>query len=467
MDKELNQFMDDPIIHLDCFEPAGGRVEISPRELLGHTLVVGATGCGKTTSVISPLVKQLAAIIETRPVSLLIIDLKNDPDLPEEILSSQGFDQERLKVISADSSYWIDPFSQMRRRGLAGLDATIQRIGAGVPVVEDNAYWHSTFFALIRQVLSILYLGDPEFSYDEAVGLLSKQLLGGNADHLIKEHLLALEMQMEPVNVSDREIIISELKAVQDMWFRLDQRTRSNLLSMGPSIVDPLRSEAVQKIFKGAPEFCLSIPHCIERGDVILLQMNGFTDVEAAAFVGKVLKSDFYEAILSRKAFPSIETPLAGFIADEWSSMATGGISSRSSDATALQLIRSKGGFVVAGTQSISAIDLRLGIIQRRAALANFNNLFVMRSREEELEALSRRWFGFKDNRDPPTQGQSMSMQGGTGLLPFPIFRFPEPKVPVIGFGDLTRLETGQAFASVGSRVYQEPVWLVPSYYQR
>lgn len=468
MDSFSENSMDQPVVELDCYEPAGQRVTLSSRELLGHTLVLGATGSGKSTTVIYPFLRQLVELQDPNPVGLVVIDLKCDPDLIGAIQAAQEFDSSRLKIISADSGHWIDPFLALRKNGLAGMDRVIERIGIGVPVVRENAFWHMTFFSLIRQVLTVLYLSDPNFTFEKAVNLLSKQLLSGNAEHIMRDHLAALQMRMEPERDEKRDRLIKELEGIQDMWFRLDQRTRSNFLSMGAPVIDPLRSPTIERIFTGDPGYRIDLEESIHKGDVIVLQLNGFSDVEAASFAAKVIKADFYEALM-QQSFPQSEISLvAGLVLDEWPMSATGGYRSRSSDISALQLIRGKGGFVVAAAQSISSLDLRLGTVQRQAALSNFNNLIAMRSREEELERLAIRWFGFKKPGSfPSIQGPSVLPLGGTDLLPFPPFLFAQPKIPVIGMGDLASLETGQGFVAIGPRIYQEPLWMVPSYHSR
>jgi hypothetical protein len=88
-----------------------------------------------------------------------------------------------------------------------------------------------------------------------------------------------------------------------------------------------------------------------------------------------------------------------------------------------------------------------------------------MRSRDEELEALSKRWFGFKKSVQSPWSGSSSNPGGETDVLPFPVFRLPNPKIPIIEPGALSSLETGQSFIAIGSRIYEEPHWPVPHYH--
>jgi len=51
-----------------------------------------------------------------------------------------------------------------------------------------------------------------------------------------------------------------------------------------------------------------------------------------------------------------------------------------------LQTIRSKGGFIVAATQGLIGLDLALGRPSRLHLISNFNNYFVFRSNEAEVQ---------------------------------------------------------------------------------
>jgi ABC-type uncharacterized transport system fused permease/ATPase subunit len=41
--------MTSPLIHLPVYEPAGRDVCLDESDLLQHLIIIGATGCGKTT----------------------------------------------------------------------------------------------------------------------------------------------------------------------------------------------------------------------------------------------------------------------------------------------------------------------------------------------------------------------------------------------------------------------------------
>jgi len=468
MNTDLESLLNEVVARLPCFEPAGHEVELAARDLLGHLLVVGATGSGKSSSVINPLLDQLIRHCSDDPIrrnGLLILDLKGDGEVVPVVRKALGGEQDRLTVLDGRSRSWIDPFEPIRQFELKGIDASAQRLASGVPVVESNPYWHQVFGEMVRQVLNTLFLSDPEFTVDEGISLLSKQLLGGDAAQEMYDRLSTIEVRCFAEKSESLTEVLQNLRRTQRMWETLDPRTKSNFLSMGPTIVGPLSSAVTRPLFSGEESDRISVGEVINNGEILLVSMDSFSNPEAAAFVGRMVKADFYAAISARESLVLRPQRLAGFIVDEWAQCATGGIGQRSSDTAALQLIRSRGGFVIGATQSIASIDLRLGFAQRNATLANFNNIVMMRTREEAAEALASRWFGRKKVRlQVPGLSFGESPFGGIGFLPRP--RWSEVEVPVVSDGDLARLHTGQAYVAVGSRIHPDPVWMVPLHEQ-
>lgn len=460
----LETFLDLTIAALECYEPSGQRVKLIVRDLLGHSLVCGSTGSGKSTSVVHPLLEQLIRFRSEdydQRVALVVVDLKGDGEVEQLLRNFTISDPDRLVVLSEQTDSWIDPFEPLRTRGLSGLEAAVERIGAGVPEVRDNAYWHTVFYSLIRQVLATLSLSEPDFTVEAGINLLSSQLLGGTAEGEMQTRFDQIEERVhgDPAG----EALLQDLERTQAMWRILDGRTRSNFMSMATTVINPLRAAATRPLFFGNPVSAVSIRRAIEQGKIVLLKMNGFSDSEAASFVSKMVKADFYEALAEREGLTTARERLAGLVVDEWSMIASGGAGRRSDDLTALQMIRSKGGFVVAATQSLAAIDMRLGPIPRRAALANFGNLFLMRSREEELELFARRAFG----KRTIVRGKSSLASDGEVGWSLPTQKQPVEQGPrryVVDCGALARLEAGQAYVSIGPKIFPEPVWMVPRY---
>ena len=75
-----SSFFDDetPLVRLDCYEPAGLRLELDAPTLLRHLLLIGGTGAGKTSILNVMLGQLLSARVGGQPVGLLILDGKQD-----------------------------------------------------------------------------------------------------------------------------------------------------------------------------------------------------------------------------------------------------------------------------------------------------------------------------------------------------------------------------------------------------
>ena len=60
----------------------------------------------------------------------------------------------------------------------------------------------------------------------------------------------------------------------------------------------------------------------------------------------------------------------------------------RFEDGTNLQMIRSKGGFVVATSQGLVSLDMATGSTNRKQLMLNFNNRFIFCSEERKIKSL-------------------------------------------------------------------------------
>jgi len=123
-------------------------------------------------------------------------------------------------------------------------------------------------------------------------------------------------------------------------------------------------------------------------------------------------------------------------------------------------MIRSRGGFVVAATQSLAALDVAIGKPSRDAALANFANLVFFRGRDPEVDAIAAAYLGTKIEVLTDTtfyEGNTPTIRRN---LPSKFLR--QIRTSAVPQGAIARLATGDAYAIVGSSIYQEALSLVP-----
>jgi hypothetical protein len=149
-------------------------------------------------------------------------------------------------------------------------------------------------------------------------------------------------------------------------------------------------------------------------------------------------------------------------ILDDWPTAITGGWGNLHSDIEALAMIRSRGGFLITSSQSLSALDSIVGTTDRRAALANFANLIFFRGRDPEVDQIAANYLGERKERLIDTSHYEVPKTARAGMGTFPIRHEREIRVPAVPVGALARLATGEAYALVGPEVHSQALCLIP-----
>jgi hypothetical protein len=449
--------MNSTLLSLPCFEPAGTSLDLSREDLLGHSLAIGSTGSGKTTRFVYPLIDQLIRQSESN-IGLCIFDSKADGAMRNLVVRSCEESGRRgdLSIIDANSGAYIDCFSELEQIDIESADALAGLIGSGIPKDERNRYWDTTFQALLRQALRLHVLNpEAETGYS---GLL-KDMMRYLLKHHLKDPLYAkLVDHLKEQPTSDDAVagsIIDEISATHRMWDILDFRTRSNLQSMTAALVGPMNTPRAHSMFEGKDP--VNVGESMDAGRILLVSIDAVRHPEAARFVGIVLKGLFYDSVLSSKS-----DSMKGLILDDWPLCVTSGFGNRYSDIEALSMIRGAGGFVVAATQSLAALDVTIGAGSRAAAIANFANLAFFRCRDPLVDDMAATYLGQKsDTLTDYTRNDRVNKAGRKE----PALRIErEIRVPSVPPGALARLPSGEAYALIGSTVYSHPLCLVPTY---
>jgi hypothetical protein len=396
-------------------------------------------------------------------LGLCILDTKADGEVAAflEKTCLEAGREEDLQIVSADSNSHIDLFAPYRKQGLQGLQSVADLLAASTPPCETNRYWEITFASLILLALRLYHLTGEDPEYNGMVDFLRRYLLQFElADQSLRSFIRELQ-ESDPWDYqTEVNGIIDETLAAHKMWSVLDTRTRSIFQSMAAPLIQGLANPVARKLFSsGQPRDMVDVT---ERGKILLVSVDGIRDPEVSALVSTVVKGQFYGQILERRFQNRRACRMAGLVIDDWPLCATGGVNSRYSDVSALSMVRSRGGFVLAATQSVAALDLRFGANSRRAAISNFANLFLLRGRDAELDAMASAYCGEKRrvhvdrtiNDRPPSPTRK----------DYPILYERETFVPAVPVGSLARLPLGDAYALIGGEVYSQPLCLVPEY---
>ena len=454
--------LNNTLIDLSCYEPAGASIPISESDLLGHTLVIGGSGAGKTTRIMNPMLKQLIehnASRQEEKIGLCIIDSKGDGETSTLLnkLCREAGRLEDLITVDDSGANSIDLLEPMRTRGLEGVNEVASVLTKLIAECESNRYWEMTMGSMIKQVLRLIHLSDETLSYSSLVSLLTDYLLQFRFNPQLIELIDELKQSEDHDYDEVTNIAINETISVHRMWTTLDVRTRSNLQSMTAPIVDALGSPDASKLLSGSAS--IKIQDITASGSILLVSVDAVRSPELAALVSVVVKSRFYEAILSRGYSDQRQHRMAGLVLDDWPLCATGSLTARDSDVSALSIMRSRKGFMVAATQSIAAIDIKIGWRSRRAAMANFTNLFLMRSRDMDTDVFAASYLGESKRI---LIDRSIQENPNSARKPATARFERESIVPSVPVGALARLPVGESYALIGDAVYNTPHCLVP-----
>lgn len=467
MSKSDANYLEDRIVDLPCFEPAGSSVPLTESDLLAHTLITGGSGSGKTTRVIYPTMRQLLEYKASQPeskISLCLIDTKADGEMRAylENASIEAGRSKDLQVVDETGERHIDLLEPILSEGVQAADEIAGLFAALIPESESNRYWEVTFEALILQSIRLYVLTtEARLDYSGMIEFLTRYLLQFDVmGTAIKKSIRTLQDSEDEDYEAEVSTIVDDVLATHRMWSILDPRTRSIFQSMAAPLLQSLSSTTARRVFS-AGSAC-RIADVTEQGTILLVSVDAVREPTVAALVGTIIKGSFYDSILKRRYRNYRSARLAGLVMDDWPLCATGGANSRYSDVSALSMIRSRRGFVIAATQGLSALDLKIGVNSRRAAICNFSNIFFFRGRDLELDAYAASYFGETRRIYVDISKQEGDRKGNRqeGIMRYEREAF----VPAVPVGSIGRLPLGEAYALIGDQIYNQPLCLVPDY---
>ena len=441
------------MLTLRSFEPAGFVLSLSPDDLTRHIIGFGATGSGKSTALINPVLKQVigwhAHDRQLKP-GILVLDAKNEA--PEKVLAyahevGRGDD---VVVLSQAGETRYDFWGDFRR--LEQVDEYSRRIlYSSSDMGSQNAYWTETRAGLINSALVLLLAGGP-VTFDSAVEFFRAFFYTRNSE-LVQQRLkdVGRLLASDGLTQTTRRRLDQAVLDVEN-YKTLDDRTRELHKSTISNTLRPLLSGAARDYFD-ANKSALFDPREVLAGKIAVASIDAIAHPQLAAWLFRVLKRDCYSAILSRGEVRPETSRLCGLFCDELA------LSVTADDAEALAVLRSKGGFVVAAVQNISSLTEVLGTPRREALLSNFNSYFFFGGRENALDEFALLALGTEEVRkgkkatdlgDLQVEEQSQSSQTRA----------------ICPFGSLARLQAHRCFAKLANgQLTKSPVWLEPLFF--
>lgn len=377
---------------VSTIKTSAGELELSEDALCKHTIFIGSTGSGKTTS-LNVLLRDIIgynANDETQKVGLIVFDLKGDNTLFKIRKWAKECGREDDVIdYCADSQFYFDP--------LGGLDSFrkipeyVERLYNIFPFQSSEVYWEQSLRKRFKTVLTYCLFRHGKITFKLFLEELREFTTADSSNSNWRDVMDSVEMVLRALEKKSKDTTAESYKVLRELlentragvneWQHLDPRTKSNELSTMTNLVSNFGNPITNgHIFEGKNKMRLDVGELVCSGKVVVASFDGIANRQPASAICKLLKSDVYGHIQARQN-PS---RLVGIVMDEFPLVATDG-ENISGDGFNMQTIRSKRGFVIAATQGLVGLDLSIGEQARRRLMTNFNIVFVFKSNEREV----------------------------------------------------------------------------------
>ena len=432
---------------LRCFRPSG-TIQISKENALTHVGIIGATGSGKTSSVVNPILQQFIGYRSTdvaNKLGLVVIDPKGDVVHKIRRFADEARRSEDL-IILGEGSY-LPIFKDLTRLDAVPRTAARLFAASSMGMGPYNTYWEESRRGFLESALCLLLCNGSPIRYAEAVAFFNACWLSSKREPIVD---VQLEKARSLINSgrlteSTRNRLLLAVEDVE-MWFRLDHRTRENHRSSILAGLRPFWDTAAQQIFKeeGGTFTCAEAL----TGKILVASINAQVSPDLASLVFRLAKRDFFYNVHSRVSANLNRDRLVFLIIDDYASAFP-----EPAFVDDLATCRSRGAGVVLATQSLSAVDERIGRDMREALLANIGSMFYLanRDRATDLDALLR--LGYQSGPPQPFDRDVKRIE---------VMDHPQG-AHVCELGALGRLAPHQAYISLNSgNPQRQPVLLEP-----
>ena len=377
---------------VSTIKTSAGELQLSEDALCKHTIFIGSTGSGKTTS-LNVLLRDIIGYNtndEAHKVGLLVFDLKGDNTLFKiQKWAEECGREEDVIDYCADSQFYFDP--------LGGLDSFrkipeyVERLYNIFPFQSSEVYWEQSLRKRFKTVLTYCLFRHGKTTFKLFLDELREFTTADSSTRNWRDVMDSVEMVLRALEKKSKDTVAESYEILRELledtragvneWQRLDPRTKSNELSTMTNLVSNFGNPITNgHIFEGKSKMRLDVGKLVCAGKIVVASFDGISNRQSAAAICKLLKSDAYGHIQTRQN-PS---RLVGIVMDEFPLVATDG-ENISGDGFNMQTIRSKRGFVIAATQGLVGLDLAIGEPARRRLMTNFNNVFVFKSNEREV----------------------------------------------------------------------------------
>jgi conjugal transfer pilus assembly protein TraD len=275
-------------------DPSGRPVWVGDRQLAAHALIVGASGAGKSTTLLGILCDQIR---RGRPV--VVIDMKGSPAFARELAQAAAAAGRQLRVWSPDGPNHWNPLAHGNATALKDKLIATERF--------TEPHYQRAAERYVQTVLQVLHAAHPgrPAQLDEVVATMEPRRL-------------ATMLRDVPRPLADR---------VQDYLAGLTHDQVSAVRGLGTRLALLSESSAGRYLVPGggpATGPTIDLQAGLEGGDVVLMSLNSSVYGKLAAQLGALAIQDLVSATghrLDRSADPAGVAMQATVGIDEFSAL--------------------------------------------------------------------------------------------------------------------------------------------------
>jgi TraM recognition site of TraD and TraG len=431
-------------------------------DLFRHVLVTGGTGCGKTVSVVLPLLARAIArdaADGSRKPALFVVDVKGDITAALRRMARANGRTSDLIEISAESPDTTNLLVDLGRDPFTGgqilTSAVYHRMGFA-DIGKENGFWQvgavgyvSSAFAwlqFLRQPctaanLSMLLTSEASQDWDFPSGL--------NFPAASIE-LAATQLRRSPdLALNQLAILLGRLRELQ----AADGKTRANFISVLAQVIETLAHPLSRIVTSSSATW--SPESWLREGKILLVRLPFATEPGPSNFIVRLLKLSLYRTILSRFGpnMADVGRPVFLFM-DEAHRFVTA--DTEAGDQYFVDRCRAMRTGCVFATQSLAALS---GVLQGPhldSFLANINTRVFGRSLDETTATTASAILGDADLiRDYRGTRIVLSPDPDPEMPPQPTFELNSDGNRRITAADIAQLEIGEFFVAEGASLYR------------
>jgi type IV secretory pathway TraG/TraD family ATPase VirD4 len=269
--------------------PSGHAVRVSDRQLAAHALIVGASGAGKSTTMLGIVADQIG-----RGAPVVVIDMKGSPAFQARLREAALAAGRELRVWTPDGPARWNPLAHGNATALKDKLISTERF--------SEPHYQRAAERYVQTALQVLHAAHPDRAaeLDEVVALLEPRRMAG----LLRDVPPALAERVQDYLAGLTHDQVSAVRGLGTRLALLSESSAGRYLAGGPGSID--------------------LGAALEGGDVVLFSVNSSVYGKLAAQLGALAIQDLVSAAghrLARERDPGRPAVQATVAIDEFSAL--------------------------------------------------------------------------------------------------------------------------------------------------